>query len=62
MKHTVQIYNERQDCNAQPVLYPYMVSESTMPFCRKYSCCNMAGVAEITTNGLHPSPDHHMEE
>ena len=61
MKHTVYIYKEHYDCNAQPVLYPYMAYESTMRFCRKISHNNMTCVAEIKANRLYHSP-HHMEK
>ena len=62
MKHTLNIEKESCDCNAQPALHPYMASESTNWFCRKFSPNNMARVGEIKPNRLHPSPGHHMEE
>ena len=63
MKHTVYIYKERQYCNTRPVAYPYMPSESTMRFYRKFSRNNMARVeCEIKTNRPHHSPNHHMEK
>ena len=62
MKHTVYMYKERSDYNAQPILQPYMAYESTMQFCRNISCNNMVRVVEIKTNHLYHSPDHHMEE
>ena len=48
------------DCDAWPVFYPYMASESTMRFCGKFSRNNIACVGEIKTNCLRHSADHHM--
>ena len=48
MKHTVYIYKESSDCNARPVLYPCIASESTKRFCRKFSRNNVARVGEVT--------------
>ena len=62
MKHAVYIYKERKDCNVRPVLYPYMASESTKRFCRKFSCNSMGRIGEIKTSRLYYSPDHQIEE
>ena len=50
MKHAVDKDKEHQNYNARLILYPYMASESTMRFCRKFSRNNMVSVGEIKTS------------
>ena len=47
MKHAVDKDKENHNYNARLILYPYMASESTMRFCRKFSRYNMACIVGI---------------
>ena len=55
MKHAVDKDKEHQNYNAWLILYPYMASESTMRFCRKFFGKNMACIVGIKSSNQNKS-------